>query len=144
MPTAWSSGNFGGGRVARALRARGVLERVSHKTVIIPGNIAVSYGELEDALGNGWLVLVGPQEAADLAPFYKDVWSAMRVEQELGPLRGTFLPSGCSALAADGSTIPGAAESASETLRAECGEQGACGRCRTCGPQGQVPEYRIR
>jgi CO dehydrogenase/acetyl-CoA synthase gamma subunit (corrinoid Fe-S protein) len=64
--------------VAKALRELRATERVSHHTVIIPGYVAVISGELEDALGEGWRVLVGPQEASDLAPFFRDVWAAAR------------------------------------------------------------------
>jgi acetyl-CoA decarbonylase/synthase complex subunit gamma len=49
-------------------------ERVSHRTAIIPGYVSVISGELEDALGDGWRVLVGPQEASDIGPFFRDVW----------------------------------------------------------------------
>jgi acetyl-CoA decarbonylase/synthase complex subunit gamma len=76
--TAWSAGKFGGDRVAKALRAMRATECVRHRTVIVPGLASVISGELEDALGDGWRVLVGPQEASDLAPFLKDVWSAQR------------------------------------------------------------------
>ncbi len=76
--TAWSAGKFSGDRVAKALRELRATERVSHRTVIIPGYVSVISGELEDALGEGWRVLVGPQEASDLAPFFRDVWSAAR------------------------------------------------------------------
>jgi acetyl-CoA decarbonylase/synthase complex subunit gamma len=75
--TAWSAGKFSGERVAKALRAIGATERVNHKTVIIPGYAAVISGELEDSLGDGWRVLTGPQEASDIAPFFRDVWSAI-------------------------------------------------------------------
>jgi acetyl-CoA decarbonylase/synthase complex subunit gamma len=78
--TAWSAGKFSGDRVAKALRAFEVTARVSHRTVIIPGYVAVISGELEDALGDGWRVLVGPQEASDIAPFFRDVWAAIRAE----------------------------------------------------------------
>ena len=74
--TAWSAGKFSGERVAKSLRALGAAERVSHRTVVIPGYAAMISGELEDALGEGWRVLVGPQEASDVAPFFRDVWSA--------------------------------------------------------------------
>jgi acetyl-CoA decarbonylase/synthase complex subunit gamma len=70
--TAWSAGKFSGDRVAKALRAMGAAERVDHKTVIIPGYVAVISGELEDALGEGWRVIPGPQEASDIAAFFKD------------------------------------------------------------------------
>jgi acetyl-CoA decarbonylase/synthase complex subunit gamma len=72
--TAWSAGKFSGDRVAKALRELGATERVNHRTVIIPGYVAVISGELEDTLGDGWRVLAGPQEASDIAPFFRDVW----------------------------------------------------------------------
>ena len=72
--TAWSAGKFSGDRVGKALKDLNALTRVSHKTVIIPGYVAVISGELEDALGDGWQVLTGPQEASDIGPFFRDVW----------------------------------------------------------------------
>ena len=78
--TAWSAGKFSGDRVAKSLRQIGATERVSHRMVIIPGYVAVISGELEDALGDGWRVLVGPQEASDLAPYFRDVWAGIRAE----------------------------------------------------------------
>ena len=78
--TAWSAGKFSGDRVAKSLRAMQATERVSHRTAIIPGYVSVISGELEDALGDGWRVLVGPQEASDIAPFFRDVWGAVRAE----------------------------------------------------------------
>ncbi|MEW6367755.1 MAG: acetyl-CoA decarbonylase/synthase complex subunit gamma [Acidobacteriota bacterium] len=73
--TAWSAGKFSGDRVGKALRELGATDRVAHHTVIIPGYVSVISGELEDALGHGWRVLTGPQEASDIAPFFRDVWS---------------------------------------------------------------------
>ena len=78
--TAWAAGKFSGDRVAKSLRAMQATERVSHRTAIIPGYVSVISGELEDALGDGWHVLVGPQEASDLGPFFRDVWGAARGE----------------------------------------------------------------
>ena len=78
--TAWSAGKFSGDRVAKSLRQMGATERVNHRTVIIPGYVSVISGELEDALGEGWRVVVGPQEASDLAPFFRDVWAGIRAE----------------------------------------------------------------
>jgi acetyl-CoA decarbonylase/synthase complex subunit gamma len=78
--TAWSAGKFSGDRVAKSLRAMQATERVSHRTAIIPGYVSVISGELEDALGDGWRVLVGPQEASDIAPFFRDVWETTRAE----------------------------------------------------------------
>jgi len=72
--TAWSAGKFSAERVGRALREMGAMARVNHQKVIIPGYVAVISGELEDVLGSGWRVLVGPQEASDLQPFLRSVW----------------------------------------------------------------------
>lgn len=71
--TAWSAGKFGGERVGKFLRESGIADKVSHRKVIIPGYVAVIQGEMEDAL-SGWEVIVGPQEAADIPAFVKDVW----------------------------------------------------------------------
>ena len=87
--TAWSAGKFSGDRVAKALRALEATARVSHRTVIIPGYVAVISGELEDALGDGWRVLVGPQEASDIAPFFRDVWGGVGAGQEERSCRAT-------------------------------------------------------
>ena len=73
--TAWAAGKLSGERVAKALRGMGATEKVSHQTVIIPGFAAAISGELEDALGPGWHVLTGPQDAADIGPFLRDVWA---------------------------------------------------------------------
>jgi acetyl-CoA decarbonylase/synthase complex subunit gamma len=78
--TAWAAGKFSGERVAKALREFQATELVSHRTVIIPGYVAAISGELEDSLGEGWRVLVGPQEASDIAPFFRDVWGNVRAE----------------------------------------------------------------
>jgi hypothetical protein len=81
--TVWSAGKFSGDRVAKALRQMQATERVNHRTLIIPGYVSVISGELEDALGQGWRVLVGPQEVSDIAPFFRDVWGAIRTGQDL-------------------------------------------------------------
>jgi acetyl-CoA decarbonylase/synthase complex subunit gamma len=77
--TAWAAGKFSGDRVGKALRELKATERVRHRTVIIPGYVAVISGELEDALGEGWQVLTGPQEASDIGPFFRDVWDTARL-----------------------------------------------------------------
>jgi acetyl-CoA decarbonylase/synthase complex subunit gamma len=74
--TAWSAGKFGGEKIAKDLKTIGVLDQVSHKTLIIPGYVAVISGELEDALGGDWKVITGPQEASDIGPFLREVWTA--------------------------------------------------------------------
>jgi acetyl-CoA decarbonylase/synthase complex subunit gamma len=70
--TAWSAGKFGGEQVAKALKEMGALDLVNHKTIVIPGYVAVIAGELEDAIGDGWRVVTGPQEISDIGAFFKD------------------------------------------------------------------------
>ncbi|MEW6367753.1 MAG: hypothetical protein AB1714_24240 [Acidobacteriota bacterium] len=66
---------FSGDRVGKALRKLAATDRISHRTVIVPGHVSVISGELEDVLGEGWRVLTGPQEASDITPLFRDVWS---------------------------------------------------------------------
>jgi acetyl-CoA decarbonylase/synthase complex subunit gamma len=70
--TAWSAGKFGGDQVAKALKEMDALSLVNHKKIIIPGYVAVIAGELEDAVGDNWRVVTGPQEISDIGAFFKD------------------------------------------------------------------------
>ena len=71
--TAWSANKFSGEIVGRALRNSGIEERINHRKAIIPGYVAVISGELEDELP-GWEILIGPQEAADIPKYLKEIW----------------------------------------------------------------------
>ncbi|MBI2859584.1 MAG: acetyl-CoA decarbonylase/synthase complex subunit gamma [Chloroflexi bacterium] len=73
--TAWAAGKFDSERIAKAVKAFNVGEKISHKTLVLPGKVAVLRGELEDELP-GWKVLVGPPEAMDLGAFFKRSWTA--------------------------------------------------------------------
>ncbi len=72
--TAWAAGKFDAERIAKGLKASGVENRVNHKRVILPGQVAVLSGELEEALP-GWQIMVGPKEAVDLPNYLKLMWS---------------------------------------------------------------------
>lgn len=72
--TAWAAGKFDADRIAQAVRAARVEARVGHKKIIIPGQVAVLSGELEEALA-GWQVLVGPKEAVDIPAYLKAMWN---------------------------------------------------------------------
>jgi acetyl-CoA decarbonylase/synthase complex subunit gamma len=52
-----------------------VAEKVGHKRLIIPGQVAVLSGELEEELP-GWQIMVGPREAVDIAAYLKAMWNA--------------------------------------------------------------------
>jgi len=73
--TAWAAGKFGGAKIAAALKESGLAEKLEARKIIIPGYVSTISGELEEILP-GWQVVVGPQEAADLEGFVKNVLSA--------------------------------------------------------------------
>jgi acetyl-CoA decarbonylase/synthase complex subunit gamma len=68
--TAWAAGKFDADRIAKAVNTFGVADKISHKRLIIPGQVAVLSGELEEELP-GWEIAVGPREAVDLPAYLK-------------------------------------------------------------------------
>jgi len=70
--TAWAAGKFDAERIAKAVKANNMEEKVRHRKLIIPGHVSVLLGELEEELP-GWEILVGPREAVDL-PGYLKLW----------------------------------------------------------------------
>jgi len=71
--TAWAAGKFDAERIAKSIRGFGVAEKVGHQRLIIPGQVAVLSGELEEELP-GWQIMVGPREAVDIGAFLKAMW----------------------------------------------------------------------
>jgi acetyl-CoA decarbonylase/synthase complex subunit gamma len=69
--TAWAAGKFSPAKIAAFVKESGIEKTVSHKEVIIPGYVAVLSGSLEEKLGEGWKVVVGPREANALPAFLK-------------------------------------------------------------------------
>lgn len=72
--TAWAAGNFDSERIAKAVKAFGTEDKVAHRKLIIPGQVAVLSGELEEELP-GWEIMVGPREAVDISGYLKAMWS---------------------------------------------------------------------
>jgi acetyl-CoA decarbonylase/synthase complex subunit gamma len=72
--TAWAAGKFDAERIAKAVKAFEVDSKVSHQKLILPGQVAVLSGELEEELP-GWEIMVGPREAVDIASYLKTMWS---------------------------------------------------------------------
>jgi acetyl-CoA decarbonylase/synthase complex subunit gamma len=72
--TAWAAGKFAGDDVGLFIKKSGIEEKISHKTVVIPGYAASISGEMEEELP-GWNVQIGPREAAHIPKYLKD-WSA--------------------------------------------------------------------
>lgn len=72
--TAWAAGKFVGDAVGMSLKKSGIIDKVRHKKVVIPGYAAAISGDLEEELGD-WEVLVGPRESAHIPAYLKE-WSA--------------------------------------------------------------------
>ncbi|TKB07984.1 acetyl-CoA decarbonylase/synthase complex subunit gamma [Desulforhopalus sp. IMCC35007] len=69
--TAWAAGKFGGDDVGMFVKKSGIMDKVKHTEVIIPGYAAAIAGDVEEELP-GWTVTVGPREAAHIAGFLKN------------------------------------------------------------------------
>jgi acetyl-CoA decarbonylase/synthase complex subunit gamma len=70
--TAWASGKFVGETIAKFIKDIKLEEQVKTRKIVIPGFVAMISGDLEEGLP-GWEVIVGPQEASDIASFVKSV-----------------------------------------------------------------------
>jgi acetyl-CoA decarbonylase/synthase complex subunit gamma len=68
--TAWAAGKFDADRIAKAVKTTNVEAQSPRKRIILPGQVAVLLGEVEESL-TGWQVEVGPREAVDLPAFLK-------------------------------------------------------------------------
>jgi acetyl-CoA decarbonylase/synthase complex subunit gamma len=68
--TAWAAGKFGGDDVGLFVKKSGIMDKVKHTEIIIPGYAAAIAGDVEEELP-GWTITVGPREAAHLAAFLK-------------------------------------------------------------------------
>ncbi len=68
--TAWAAGKFGGDDVGMFVKKSGIMDKVKHTELIIPGYAAAIAGDVEEELP-GWTITVGPREAAHLAGFLK-------------------------------------------------------------------------
>jgi acetyl-CoA decarbonylase/synthase complex subunit gamma len=67
--TAWAAEDFTAETISKALATSGIADKVKHRTVILPGGVAVLSGKLEDQ--SGWTVVVGPRESAGIPAFLK-------------------------------------------------------------------------
>ncbi|MBZ4660281.1 MAG: acetyl-CoA decarbonylase/synthase complex subunit gamma, partial [Desulfacinum sp.] len=69
--TAWAAGKFNGETVGTFVSKCGIMDKVKHKSIVIPGYAAAISGELEEELP-GWTVVVGPREASHIPKFLKE------------------------------------------------------------------------
>lgn len=68
--TAWAAGKFAGDDVGMFIKKSGIMDKVKHTELIIPGYAAAIAGDIEEELP-GWTITVGPREAAHLPGFLK-------------------------------------------------------------------------
>ncbi len=69
--TAWAAGKFGADLIAQFMKKSGVVDKVKHRELIIPGYLATIKGELEEELPE-WAITIGPREAGHLPAFLKE------------------------------------------------------------------------
>lgn len=72
--TAWAAGKFDAERIAKSVKNFDVASKVSQKRLVLPGQVAVLSGELEEELSD-WEIKVGPREAVDIPAYMKQVLS---------------------------------------------------------------------
>jgi len=70
--TAWSAGKFAADIIGTFVKKCGIMDKVKHQKLILPGYIAVESGGLEEELP-GWEILIGPREGAHI-PAYLKTW----------------------------------------------------------------------
>ncbi len=68
--TAWAAGKFTAAKIAQFITESGITDTISHKELILPGQVAILSGALEDKL-DGWKITVGPREANAIPTFLK-------------------------------------------------------------------------
>lgn len=68
--TAWAAGKFAGDDVGMFVKKSGIMDKVKHTELIIPGYAAAIAGDVEEELP-GWTITVGPREAAHLPAFLR-------------------------------------------------------------------------
>jgi acetyl-CoA decarbonylase/synthase complex subunit gamma len=68
--TAWSAGKFSGDDVGMFVKKCGIMDKVKHTELIVPGYAAAIAGDVEEELP-GWTITVGPREASHIPAFLK-------------------------------------------------------------------------
>jgi acetyl-CoA decarbonylase/synthase complex subunit gamma len=68
--TAWAAGKFSGDDVGIFVKKCGIMDKVKHTELIIPGYAAAIAGDVEEELP-GWTIRVGPREAAHIPAYLR-------------------------------------------------------------------------
>ena len=70
--TAWASDKFNADTITKALKKSEIDGKLTHRTLTLPGLVAVLSAGVEDE--SGWSVLIGPKEASGLPSYLKKQW----------------------------------------------------------------------
>ena len=70
--TAWASDKFNADTICRALKNSEIEGKLPHRTMILPGFVAVLSAGVEDE--SGWSVQIGPKEASGIPNYLKKQW----------------------------------------------------------------------
>ncbi len=68
--TAWAADKFVAQTIAPFVKKSGIMDKVKHRKLIIPGYVAQISGELEEELAD-WEIIIGPREASHIPAFLK-------------------------------------------------------------------------
>ncbi len=71
--TGWAAGKFTPETIADTIKKLGVMDKVNHNKLIIPGGVAVLSGKTAEL--TGCEVIVGPRESAGIPSFFKQRWN---------------------------------------------------------------------
>ncbi len=71
--TAWAAGKFTPETIADTVKKLGIMDKVNHNKIIIPGGVAVLSGKTAEL--TGCEVIVGPRESAGIPSFFKQRWA---------------------------------------------------------------------
>jgi acetyl-CoA decarbonylase/synthase complex subunit gamma len=61
-------------KIANAIKASGIENKVKHRKLVIPGKAARLSEEIEEL--SNWQVLVGPKDSSDIPKFLQEKWSS--------------------------------------------------------------------
>ncbi len=70
--TSWAAGKFVADTIGPFITKSGIMDKIKHRKLVIPGYIAAESGGLEEELP-GWEILIGPREGAHI-PAYLKTW----------------------------------------------------------------------
>ncbi len=70
--TSWAAGKFVADAIGPFVKKSGIMDKVKHRKLVIPGYAAAESGGLEEELP-GWEILIGPREGSHI-PAYLKTW----------------------------------------------------------------------